>query len=101
MVARAVAATAIARLLAADSSRSRSANMARYQRSENPSHTVKREALTLKIASIASGRFRNKYAQAAYIGRARLPGEKGARRALTGVPLSFAASGPASREPPR
>ena len=44
---------------------SASVNTALYQRSENPSHSVKRDALKLNRMSVASGRCRKRYAAAA------------------------------------
>ncbi len=58
-VARRVDTTAMVRLFAAASSNSRLSSMALYQRSERPSHAVKREPFTLKIARISSGKCRN------------------------------------------
>ncbi len=52
-------------LFQAASAISASENSVWYQRRENPSQSVKREALKLKTTSVTSGKWRNKYAPAA------------------------------------
>src|SRR5580704_5133661 len=66
IVASTVAHTAMIRLLVDASIKLRSAKAARYQFSENPSHTVNFDELKLKTASINNGTWRNAYIAIAY-----------------------------------